>query len=172
MENGAVDDMLPKRPSRNPKPTATLLEHSKGAALPSQQKKINEYRAAEAAKHVKQNIPAASSTATTPAPNNAPSPSLSLGSASALTSSSSDIHIISGSLSGKRKAVVLEELEDNVSDTDGVSVCDVSLGQRKQRRLFVLIVHCLITIFQPKSHDTSQILLIAKASLRTLMSSL
>ena len=33
----------PKHPSRNPKPTTTLLEHSERAALPSQQKKINEY---------------------------------------------------------------------------------------------------------------------------------
>ena len=44
------DDTPLKRPSRNPKPTATFLKHSEGAALPSQQRKVNEYRAAEAAK--------------------------------------------------------------------------------------------------------------------------
>ena len=54
-----------RRPARIQKPTATLLEHSEGAALPSQQKKIDEYRAGR-------------STATTPTISNAPSPSPSL----------------------------------------------------------------------------------------------
>lgn len=70
-----------RRPARIQKPTATLLEHSEGAALPSQQKKIDEYRAAKAAKQydstTNTTVPSRS-TATTPTISNAPSPSPSL----------------------------------------------------------------------------------------------
>ena len=39
-----------ERPVRKIKPTATLLQHSEKAALPSQTKAVNEFRAAEAAR--------------------------------------------------------------------------------------------------------------------------
>ena len=39
-----------ERPHRNPKPSAALLAHSEQAALPSQQKVVNDFCAAEAAK--------------------------------------------------------------------------------------------------------------------------
>jgi hypothetical protein len=45
------DEPRIERPQRNPKPSAALLAHSEQAALPSQQKAINTFRAAEAAKH-------------------------------------------------------------------------------------------------------------------------
>jgi len=44
------DEPRIERPQRNPKPSATLLAHSEQATLPSQQKAINTFRAAEAAK--------------------------------------------------------------------------------------------------------------------------
>jgi hypothetical protein len=118
MEKAAGNDIAPKRPCRNPKPTATLLEHSEGAALPSQQKKINDYRAAEAAKQAtRQNIPtaAASSAATTPAPDDIPSPTLS--SSHELPESSPGIRSIRRPSSGKRKATLpeCEELDDQKS---------------------------------------------------------
>jgi len=40
------------RPVRRSKPSAALLQHSEKAAIPSQTKAINEFRAAEAAKRV------------------------------------------------------------------------------------------------------------------------
>jgi hypothetical protein len=44
------DEPRIERPQCNPKPSATLLAHSEQAALPSQQKAINTFCAAEAAK--------------------------------------------------------------------------------------------------------------------------
>ena len=40
------------RPQRKSRPTAALLEHSEAPALPSQQRHIDEFHAAEAVKHV------------------------------------------------------------------------------------------------------------------------
>ncbi|KAG1796920.1 uncharacterized protein HD556DRAFT_1441095 [Suillus plorans] len=45
------EPIVHSRPIRRIKPTAALLQHSEKAALPSQTKAINEFRAAEAAKH-------------------------------------------------------------------------------------------------------------------------
>ena len=44
------DNTHVQRPQRKSRPSAALLEHSEAAALPSQQKRIEEFRAAEAAK--------------------------------------------------------------------------------------------------------------------------
>jgi len=44
------DDAHVQRPQRKSRPSAALLEHSEAAALPSQQKRIEEFCAAEAAK--------------------------------------------------------------------------------------------------------------------------
>ena len=108
----------PKRPSRNPRPTTTLLELSKRAALPSQEKKINEYRAAEAAKQLRLEAistltTAATSAATTPAPSVAPSPTCSSISALEFPSSPETRH---GSThvatSKKRKATVSDSDEE------------------------------------------------------------
>ena len=44
------DEPRVERPVRKTKPSAILLQHSKQAALPSQQKAISDFRAAEAAK--------------------------------------------------------------------------------------------------------------------------
>lgn len=57
------------------KPSATLLQHSEKAALPSQTKIINEFHAAEAAKHASEAaltmpIPSAPSTPLAPPPSN------------------------------------------------------------------------------------------------------
>jgi hypothetical protein len=115
---------LPKRPSRNPKPTATLLEHSEGAALPSQQKKIDDYRAAEAARQQSTaGATAASSTTTTPAPSNPSSPSPS---SELEYPISPDV----GPTYRKRKASVsnYEELEDEIEELD---ISDVPPGKRK-----------------------------------------
>ena len=45
------DEPRVERPVRKTKPSAILLQHSEQAALPSQQKAISDFRAAEAAKH-------------------------------------------------------------------------------------------------------------------------
>jgi hypothetical protein len=108
------DVQASKRPLRNPKPTATLLEHSEGAALPSQQRKINEYKAAAAAKQQCSDISAAASTATTPAASPTPSSILEY-------PSSPDVRQIGRSSSGKRKATV-EDSED--SDDEGDIIDD------------------------------------------------
>ena len=42
------DDAHVQRPQRKSRPSAALLEHSEAAALPSQQKRVEEFRAAEA----------------------------------------------------------------------------------------------------------------------------
>jgi len=44
------EDARIQRPQRKSKPTAALLEHSEAAALPSQQRRVEEFRAAEAAR--------------------------------------------------------------------------------------------------------------------------
>jgi hypothetical protein len=57
------------RPVCKTKPTAALLQHSEKAALPSQTKAINDFRAAEAAKLATGRI-AADQTEISPAPEN------------------------------------------------------------------------------------------------------
>ena len=44
------EDARIQRPQQKSKPTAALLEHSEAAALPSQQRRVAEFRAAEAAR--------------------------------------------------------------------------------------------------------------------------
>jgi hypothetical protein len=153
MEKAAGNDIAPKRPCRNPKPTATLLEHSEGAALPSQQKKINDYRAAEAAKQAtRQNIPtaAASSAATTPAPDDIPSPTLS--SSHELPESSPGIRSIRRPSSGKRKATLpeCEELDDQGDEIGGVSILEVLPSTCKPYLFSHLLYTLLITIYLAK----------------------
>jgi hypothetical protein len=69
------------RPVRKVKPTAALLEHSEKAALPSQTKAINAFRAAEAAKHATNDThhppaakPQQAPTLSAPAPSPEPTP--------------------------------------------------------------------------------------------------
>jgi hypothetical protein len=63
------------RPVRKIKPTAALLQHSEKAALPSQTKAINDFRAAEAAKRASEVSQPAALTAPVPATQLAPPPS-------------------------------------------------------------------------------------------------
>ncbi|KAG2745412.1 hypothetical protein P692DRAFT_20877656 [Suillus brevipes Sb2] len=63
------------RPVRKIKPTAALLQHSEKAALPSQTKAINDFRAAEAAKRASEVSRPAALTAPVPATQLAPPPS-------------------------------------------------------------------------------------------------
>lgn len=58
------------RPVRKTKPTAALLQHAEKAALPSQTKAINEFHAAEAAKHAAERL----SPETTESPSTSPIP--------------------------------------------------------------------------------------------------
>lgn len=59
------------RPVHKTKPTAALLQHSEKAALPSQTKAINDFRAAEAAKlATERQLVAADQTEISPAPEN------------------------------------------------------------------------------------------------------
>ena len=61
------NDQRAERPVRKTKPTAILLQHSEKAALPSQQKAINNFRAMEAAKQAAEHDNAAvQSTLSTP----------------------------------------------------------------------------------------------------------
>jgi hypothetical protein len=72
------DEPRIERPVRKTKPTAALLQHSEKAALPSQTKAINDFRAAEAAKRaaeVKRAVDAVrASQSTTPNSSQSPSP--------------------------------------------------------------------------------------------------
>jgi hypothetical protein len=143
MEKAASDDTVPKCPFWNPKPTATLLEHSEGAALPSQQK-INEYWVAEAAKQATwQSIPtaAASSAAMTLAPDDIPLPTPS--SSHEPPERTPGIWSICRPLSGKRRATLLEceELDDNGDEIGGVSVSDVLPGKCKPYLFDVNWIH-------------------------------
>ncbi|KAG2747640.1 hypothetical protein P692DRAFT_20875468 [Suillus brevipes Sb2] len=63
------------RPVRKIKPTAALLQHSEKAALPSQTKAINDFRAAEATKRASEVSQPAALTAPVPATQLAPPPS-------------------------------------------------------------------------------------------------
>lgn len=78
-DSDSPDEPRIVRPVRKIKPTAALLEHSEKAALPSQTKAINAFRAAEAAKHATndthyppaakpQQVPQATLSAPTPEP--------------------------------------------------------------------------------------------------------
>jgi hypothetical protein len=107
------DDAPLKRPSHNPKPTTTLLEHSEGAALPSQQRKINEYRAAEAAKRTEQNknLESEKATSTTAALSRSPSSKSCIEIPSSPAASSDH-----ASASAKRKGTA--EDDDKYEETD------------------------------------------------------
>jgi len=103
------DEPRIKRPQRNPKLSAALLAHSEQAVLPSQQKAINTFRAAEAAKRaaetLKSHAPTSSATssrATSPddVPLTQPIPSTS--------------HI-----SNKGKRACVEDADDEDSDNEG-----------------------------------------------------
>jgi hypothetical protein len=65
-------------PIRRTKPTAALLHHSEKAALPSQTKAINDFRAAEAAKAAKYATENQQTTSTTPPEPTIPAPVLSV----------------------------------------------------------------------------------------------
>jgi hypothetical protein len=60
------DDPRVERPVRKTKPTAILLQHSEKAALPSQRKAINDFRAAEAAKRAAEREAACAALQNTP----------------------------------------------------------------------------------------------------------
>jgi hypothetical protein len=103
-----------ERPARKTKPTATLLQHAERAALPSQQKAINEFHAAEAKKRAADDFRAIASSRiiTNPTPNSSQSHSADGPPATPDMATASRVP-------GKSKRPYVEETSDEDSDSEG-----------------------------------------------------
>ncbi|KAG2067464.1 hypothetical protein BDR04DRAFT_1120451 [Suillus decipiens] len=111
-QNHNSDDECRARPVRRTKPTATLLQHSEKAALPSQTKAINAFRAAEAVK-----LPDTRHASNAGADQTTPSTSLNSPLGDTAPSGSS-----SAALKKAKRLRKLAALVDDLVDNDGILI--------------------------------------------------